>query len=123
MLQEYQQSLIAAPMQNLMLNQQEQQPPVQTPQAAVTIVAPITTFPKSKLSKSKLPPVDTVHSMAAQRVVVCDERGAPYNCILNQTNISSNNNKFYIIQLLQDTTKSSAYEVLTRWGRVRFECT
>lgn len=35
--------------------------------------------------------------------------------MLNQTNIGQNNNKFYIIQLLQS---SSRYSVWTRWGRV-----
>ncbi|XP_041318849.1 protein mono-ADP-ribosyltransferase PARP3 isoform X3 [Pyrgilauda ruficollis] len=38
-----------------------------------------------------------------------------YNCTLNQTNISANNNKFYIIQLLEH---DSAYSVWSRWGRV-----
>ncbi|NXV72942.1 PARP3 polymerase, partial [Atlantisia rogersi] len=38
-----------------------------------------------------------------------------YDCTLNQTNISANNNKFYIIQLLEH---SGAYSVWSRWGRV-----
>ncbi|XP_064523820.1 protein mono-ADP-ribosyltransferase PARP3 isoform X6 [Pseudopipra pipra] len=38
-----------------------------------------------------------------------------YNCTLNQTNISANNNKFYIIQLLEH---NGAYSVWSRWGRV-----
>ncbi|NXW65653.1 PARP3 polymerase, partial [Eurystomus gularis] len=38
-----------------------------------------------------------------------------YDCTLNQTNISANNNKFYIIQLLEH---DGAYSVWTRWGRV-----
>ena len=36
--------------------------------------------------------------------------------MLNQTNIGQNNNKFYVIQLLE--TGSSRYSVWTRWGRV-----
>ncbi|KAL2299678.1 hypothetical protein Nmel_012523 [Mimus melanotis] len=47
------------------------------------------------------------------------ERGArvyeDYDCTLNQTNISANNNKFYIIQLLEH---NGAYSVWSRWGRV-----
>ncbi|XP_010171909.1 protein mono-ADP-ribosyltransferase PARP3-like, partial [Antrostomus carolinensis] len=38
-----------------------------------------------------------------------------YDCTLNQTNISANNNKFYIIQLLEH---DGAYSVWNRWGRV-----
>ncbi|NWU04364.1 PARP3 polymerase, partial [Urocynchramus pylzowi] len=38
-----------------------------------------------------------------------------YDCILNQTNISANNNKFYVIQLLEH---DGAYSVWSRWGRV-----
>ncbi|XP_066927889.1 protein mono-ADP-ribosyltransferase PARP3-like [Clytia hemisphaerica] len=38
-----------------------------------------------------------------------------YDCMLNQTNIGANNNKFYIIQLFSIGTN---YWVWTRWGRV-----
>lgn len=37
--------------------------------------------------------------------------------MLNQTNIGQNNNKFYIIQLLQ-RSPSQQYALWTRWGRV-----
>jgi len=35
--------------------------------------------------------------------------------MLNQTNISQNNNKFYVIQLLKS---GNGYYLFTRWGRV-----
>lgn len=38
-----------------------------------------------------------------------------YDCMLNQTNIKQNNNKFYVLQLLE---KGGNYYVWTRWGRV-----
>ncbi|XP_003936654.1 protein mono-ADP-ribosyltransferase PARP3 isoform X1 [Saimiri boliviensis] len=38
-----------------------------------------------------------------------------YDCTLNQTDIGKNNNKFYIIQLLQDGGRFACW---TRWGRV-----
>ncbi|XP_014344157.1 protein mono-ADP-ribosyltransferase PARP3 [Latimeria chalumnae] len=38
-----------------------------------------------------------------------------YDCMLNQTNIGHNNNKFYIIQLIE---KNGAYFCWNRWGRV-----
>lgn len=38
-----------------------------------------------------------------------------YDCMLNQTNIGHNNNKFYVIQVLTSGTKHYCW---TRWGRV-----
>ncbi|XP_063282700.1 protein mono-ADP-ribosyltransferase PARP3 [Pelobates fuscus] len=38
-----------------------------------------------------------------------------FDCMLNQTNIGNNNNKFYIIQLV---TSSGSYYGWNRWGRV-----
>ena len=45
------------------------------------------------------------------------DTGGPWDFTGNQTNIGANNNKFYIIQLLQSDTGSN-YRVWTRWGRV-----
>lgn len=43
-----------------------------------------------------------------------------YACMLNQTNIGHNNNKFYIIQVVQ---ADDGYYSWNRWGRVvRFAC-
>lgn len=38
-----------------------------------------------------------------------------YDCTLNQTNIGNNNNKFYLIQLLEDGGRFACWN---RWGRV-----
>ena len=38
-----------------------------------------------------------------------------YDCMLNQTNIGQNNNKYYVIQLIQ---RGNRYSLWTRWGRV-----
>ncbi|XP_070793172.1 protein mono-ADP-ribosyltransferase PARP3 isoform X1 [Pituophis catenifer annectens] len=38
-----------------------------------------------------------------------------YDCMLNQTNIGNNNNKFYIIQLIE---QKGNYSFWNRWGRV-----
>ena len=38
-----------------------------------------------------------------------------YDCMLNQTNIGANNNKFYVIQVLESGGKFYAWN---RWGRV-----
>ena len=41
-----------------------------------------------------------------------------YDALLNQTNIANNNNKYYIIQLLETDDGSRKYFVWLRWGRV-----
>ncbi|KAM8867700.1 protein mono-ADP-ribosyltransferase PARP3 [Synchiropus picturatus] len=38
-----------------------------------------------------------------------------YDCMLNQTNIGNNNNKFYVIQVLKD---QKSFYTWNRWGRV-----
>ncbi|KAJ3130571.1 Poly [ADP-ribose] polymerase 2, partial [Irineochytrium annulatum] len=40
-----------------------------------------------------------------------------YDCLLNQTDIGNNNNKFYVIQLLKHDSKPT-YQLFARWGRV-----
>ncbi|XP_059800531.1 protein mono-ADP-ribosyltransferase PARP3 isoform X2 [Hypanus sabinus] len=49
-------------------------------------------------------------SIEAQAAVYED-----YDCMLNQTNIGNNNNKFYIIQLIE---QDDSYYCWNRWGRV-----
>lgn len=49
-----------------------------------------------------------------------DVVGTPWACMLNQTNIAQNNNKFYVLQLLEDAT-ASRWWLWTRWGRVGFK--
>jgi predicted DNA-binding WGR domain protein len=39
-----------------------------------------------------------------------------YSCVLNQTDIENNKNKFYIMQIIE--TKAPSYELYTRYGRV-----
>jgi predicted DNA-binding WGR domain protein len=48
---------------------------------------------------------------------VFEESGVVWQCTLNQTNIGTNNNKYYVIQLLEHDSGSN-YHVFTRWGRV-----
>jgi len=43
-----------------------------------------------------------------------------WDCMLNQTNIGQNNNKYYVIQMLQGAFQ--AYYVWNRWGRVVSVC-
>lgn len=61
-------------------------------------------------------PVDQYVSGASNFRVYSD--GAKtYGVTLNQSNIMANNNKFYIIQVLQNESNSS-FIFFTRWGRV-----
>ena len=38
-----------------------------------------------------------------------------WDCMLNQTNVGHNNNKYYVIQVLH---RGASYYVWNRWGRV-----
>src|SRR5262245_24885008 len=56
-------------------------------------------------------PVDSLCPLAKKNAKV----HADYDCMLNQTNIGANNNKFYVIQVLEAGGK---YYAWNRWGRV-----
>jgi len=49
---------------------------------------------------------------------VYDDGEIKYDASLNQTNVGANNNKFYILQMLQNNKTSTEFKVWTRWGRV-----
>lgn len=58
------------------------------------------------------------HSGMAKDCHIYEEGKVVWQCMLNQTNIgNANNNKFYVIQLLESDT-AKKYWVFTRWGRV-----
>ena len=44
--------------------------------------------------------------------------GKAYDATLNQSNLGQNNNKFYIIQVLQNDSNANNFYVWNRWGRV-----
>lgn len=56
-------------------------------------------------------------SQLAKHYHVYTEYGVVYTCTLNQTNIKTNNNKFYILQLLECDNEKE-YLVYTRYGRI-----
>ncbi|XP_027692821.1 protein mono-ADP-ribosyltransferase PARP3 [Vombatus ursinus] len=56
--------------------------------------------------------VDSVCQLSSNPAVQVHE---DYDCTLNQTNIGNNNNKFYLIQLVDDNGR---YACWNRWGRV-----
>ncbi|RNF04362.1 putative poly(ADP-ribose) polymerase, partial [Trypanosoma conorhini] len=51
---------------------------------------------------------------------VYERDGDVYQCTLNQTHVSANRNKYFILQLLQDDS-GSMYYLFTRWGRVGYD--
>jgi poly [ADP-ribose] polymerase 2/3/4 len=64
-------------------------------------------------------PVDQYFSHPNYKVYSQGEK--VYAKTLNQSNIQNNNNKFYILQILQSETNPSSIFFFTRWGRVGVE--
>ncbi|XP_051943359.1 poly [ADP-ribose] polymerase 2 isoform X2 [Hippocampus zosterae] len=62
-------------------------------------------------------PVDTECQAKLGKAHVYSEGGDIYNVMLNQTNLQFNNNKYYLIQLLEDDA-AKVFSVWMRWGRV-----
>eukprot|EP00667_Euglena_gracilis_P003046 EG_transcript_3054 len=58
-----------------------------------------------------------VHSGMADKAHIYEEGDDVYQVMLNQTNIGQNNNKFYVIQLLE-ADAGGKWWVWTRWARV-----
>ncbi|XP_041805521.1 poly [ADP-ribose] polymerase 2 isoform X2 [Chelmon rostratus] len=71
---------------------------------------------KTVVMKGKAP-VDLECKAKLGKAHVYSEGSDVYDVMLNQTNLQFNNNKYYLIQLLQDDS-SKAYSVWMRWGRV-----
>lgn len=61
-------------------------------------------------------PVDNEYPSSSSVHVFYDDKDI-WDCMLNQTNLQNNNNKYYLIQLLKSDT-STSYTVWMRWGRV-----
>ncbi|CAF4852310.1 unnamed protein product [Rotaria sp. Silwood1] len=64
-------------------------------------------------------PVDSECVSMLGKVHVYYENNDVFDCMLNQTNVGNNNNKFYLIQLLEEN-HSKKYYVWLRWGRVGY---
>lgn len=62
-------------------------------------------------------PVDIECPLLSSHKVMQEPDGSFYNAMLNQTNIASNNNKYYILQMLEHRN-SDDLAVWFRWGRV-----
>ncbi|XP_030631529.1 poly [ADP-ribose] polymerase 2 isoform X1 [Chanos chanos] len=71
---------------------------------------------KTVVMKGKAP-VDTECKAKLGKAHVYSEGNDIYDVMLNQTNLQFNNNKYYLIQLLQDDG-AKTYSVWMRWGRV-----
>src|SRR5438093_160880 len=78
-----------------------------TATATATAVAPA---PAPAAAPAAFIPVDE-HCPLKSKGKVVDE----WDAMLNQTNIGANNNKYYVIQLIESGGKFYAW---TRWGRV-----
>lgn len=69
-------------------------------------------------SGSSAPGAVDPHCGMAGKAHVKKEGAVLWQCTLNQTNLGANNNKFYVIQLLESNDAPTQYFVFTRWGRV-----
>ena len=63
-------------------------------------------------------PVDVECPLRESHRVLKDTAGKFYNAMLNQTNIANNNNKYYILQILEARATDEGFAVWFRWGRV-----
>lgn len=62
-----------------------------------------------------LVPVDPHFTKLSQSKVV-EKDGVVYSSTLNQSNVAQNNNKFYLLQILESGPND--YTLFCRWGRV-----
>uniref|UniRef100_UPI00064D339B poly [ADP-ribose] polymerase 2 isoform X2 n=1 Tax=Jaculus jaculus TaxID=51337 RepID=UPI00064D339B len=68
------------------------------------------------LLKSKAPVDEECKAKVGKAHVYCEGNDV-YDVMLNQTNLQFNNNKYYLIQLLEDDAQRN-FSVWMRWGRV-----
>ncbi|CAG8457874.1 9812_t:CDS:1 [Paraglomus occultum] len=71
------------------------------------------------IKKGKAPVDPNFHSHENYHVYT-DNLGHIWDCVLNQTNVGANNNKFFVIQLLKHDSGETGYVTYTRWGRVGY---
>ncbi|VDI78312.1 poly [ADP-ribose] polymerase, partial [Mytilus galloprovincialis] len=74
---------------------------------------------KTVVIKGKAP-VDSECTQMLGKAHVFYEGKDVWDCMLNQTNVGNNNNKYFMIQLLEEDSKKS-YHVWFRWGRVGYK--
>jgi len=74
----------------------------------------------SKSTRTNIPQVSSVDIFVPNSHsyrVLSDDSGNPYTAMLNQTNLTQNNNKFFLIQALEIGGKFATW---FRWGRVGY---
>jgi len=69
-----------------------------------------------KLSKNGI--IVDNNDLAGDYHVLVNRNSNAYSSTLNQTNVKTNNNKFYIIQLLEHDSNIDDYIIYTRYGRI-----
>ena len=72
---------------------------------------------KSKSSSSK---VDPLCPLASRCSIYTDENDVAWECMLNQTNIQNNNNKYFLLQVLVNSS-TNQFHTWFRWGRVGYD--
>ncbi|XP_069114193.1 poly [ADP-ribose] polymerase 2-like isoform X2 [Argopecten irradians] len=72
---------------------------------------------RTVIVKKGIAPVDPECTLAGKAEVFTEGKEV-WDCMLNQTNVSNNNNKYYLIQLLNEG--KGKFYVWQRWGRVGY---
>ena len=72
---------------------------------------------KTVTMKGKVP-IDDHFPLNKADYHVLENPSKIYSATLNQTNVMNNNNKFYILQILQSDPNINNCYFYTRWGRV-----
>ena len=75
---------------------------------------------KKLVFSGKVPVDDECEQKKNSAHVLVETNGAIWDTMLNQTNVGNNNNKYYLLQLLEDNS-SKNYHVWFRWGRVGYK--
>lgn len=63
-------------------------------------------------------PIDDYFPLDKNLFHVLEHQGKVYSATLNQTSVTANSNKFYLIQILQKDSDANNCYFYTRWGRV-----
>jgi poly [ADP-ribose] polymerase len=71
------------------------------------------------MGRKKASKVDPLCPQARNCEIYKDDTGDAWECMLNQTNIQNNNNKYFLLQLLVNRD-SDVYYTWFRWGRVGY---
>uniref|UniRef100_A0A0N4ZE08 NAD(+) ADP-ribosyltransferase n=1 Tax=Parastrongyloides trichosuri TaxID=131310 RepID=A0A0N4ZE08_PARTI len=75
---------------------------------------------EEEVKKKVRMPLDSYLDLPGAWEVCEDDKMGPYSVTLNQTNVTANNNKFFVLQVISNAS-TNEYMTYIRWGRVGFK--